>query len=127
MAKHRWLFAWGVGSVAVGAASLLVPLYVVQLGGGSFELGLLGAVAASVGIPGAIGWGRLADRTSNLRNIMLFSLVGVGILLGAMPVFSAIPVLILANALLWLAFAAAGPILTPRCHRLPSSATRLQR
>lgn len=112
MTKHRWLFAWGLGSIAAGAASLLVPLYVVQLGGDPFELGLLGAVAAFIGAPGAIVWGRLADRTSNPRAIILFSLVGVGILLGVMPVFSSIPVLILANALLWLVFAAAGPILT---------------
>ena len=112
MSKHRWLFAWGLGSIAAGAASLLVPLYVVQLGGDPFELGLLGAVAAFVGTPGALVWGRLADRTSNPRAVILFSLVGVGVLLGAVPLFSSILVLILLNALLWLVFAAAGPVLT---------------
>ncbi|SHH21899.1 MFS transporter [Halobaculum gomorrense] len=112
MSKHRWLFAWGLGSIAAGVASLLVPLYVVQLGGDPFELGLLGAVAAFIGTPGAIVWGRLADRTSNSRGIILFSLGGVGVLLGVMPLFSSIPALIVANALLWLVFAAAGPVLT---------------
>lgn len=112
MDKHRWLFAWGLGSIAVGAASLLVPLYVVQLGGDPFELGLLGAVAAFIGAPGAIIWGRLADRTSNSRGILLFSLGGVGLLLCVMPLFSSIPVIIVANAFLWLVFAAAGPVLT---------------
>ncbi|WP_435063695.1 MFS transporter [Halobaculum sp. EA56] len=112
MPKHRWLVAWGLGSVSVGAASLLVPLYVVRLGGDPFELGLLGAVAAFVGAPGALVWGRLADRTSNPRGIVLFSLAGVAVLLGAIPLFSSIPVVVLGNALLWLAFAAAGPVLT---------------
>lgn len=112
MNKQRWLLAWGLGSIAVGAASLLVPLYVVQLGGNPFELGLLGAVAALIGAPGAILWGRLADRTSNPRVVILFSLVSVAVLLAIMPLLSSIPVLIAANALLWLVFAAAGPVLT---------------
>lgn len=112
MKKHRWLFAWGLGSIALGAASLLVPLYVVHLGGDPFELGLLGAVAAFVGTPGALVWGRLADRTANPRGVILFSLVGVGLFLGVMPLSTSIPVLILGNALLWLVFAAAGPVLT---------------
>ena len=112
MPKHRWLVAWGLGSIAAGAASLLVPLYVVSLGGDPFELGMLGAVAAFIGAPGALVWGRLADRSSNPRGIILFSLVGVGVLLAVMPATASIPVLILANALLWLVFAAAGPVLT---------------
>lgn len=112
MTKHRWLVAWGLGSIAVGAASLLVPLYVVQLGGTPLDLGLLGAVAAFIGAPGALAWGRLADRTRNPRGIILASLVGVGGLLGAIPLLSSIPLLILLNALLWLVFAAAGPVST---------------
>jgi predicted MFS family arabinose efflux permease len=112
MDDHRWLVAWGLGSIAAGAASLLVPLYVVQLGGDPFELGLLGAVASFVGAPGAIVWGRLADRTANPRAVILFSLLGVAALLGIVPLLSSIPVLIAVNAALWLVFAAAGPVLT---------------
>ncbi|WP_277555923.1 MFS transporter [Halobaculum limi] len=112
MSKHRWLLAWGLGSIAAGAASLLIPLYVVQLGGDPFELGLLGAVAAFVGAPGAIVWGRLADRTHNPRGVLLGSLVGMGALLFLTPALTAIPMLIAVNALVWLVFAAAGPVLT---------------
>lgn len=112
VSERRWLFAWGIGSVALGAASLLVPLYVVELGGNPFELGLLGAVAAFVGAPGAILWGRLADRTSNPRRVVLFSLVGVSGVLATLPLLSSIPAVIVANAALWLLFAAAGPVLT---------------
>lgn len=112
MSRKRWLFAWGVGSVATGAASLLIPLYVVELGGNPFELGLLGAVSAFVGAPGGILWGRLADETSNPRAVTLASLVGVGGLLAVMPLVSSIPLLIVMNALVWLVSAAAGPVLT---------------
>ncbi|MFC6863013.1 MFS transporter [Halomicroarcula sp. GCM10025817] len=112
MAKHRWLLAWGLGSIAAGAASLLVPLYIVQLGATPFQLGLLGAVTAFVGAPGALFWGRLADRTARPRVLVLFSLVGVAALLAAAPLLTSIPVLIAVNAALWLVFAAAGPVLT---------------
>ncbi|MFD1569411.1 hypothetical protein [Halorubrum laminariae] len=36
----------GLGSVAFGGALLVLPLYVVDLGGGPFVLGVLAAVAA---------------------------------------------------------------------------------
>jgi MFS family permease len=112
MEGHRWLYGWGLGSVALGAASLLVPLYVVELGGDPFELGLLGAVAAFIGAPGAIVWGRLADRTRNRRSVVAGSLLAVAVVLGVTPLLPTIPLVILANALLWLSFAAAGPVLT---------------
>ncbi|GAB6879371.1 hypothetical protein JCM17823_16450 [Halorubrum gandharaense] len=63
-----------------GAASLLVPLYVVALGGNPFELGLLGAVATFIGAPGAILWGRIADRTSNPRGVVLVTLAGAALI-----------------------------------------------
>jgi MFS family permease len=112
MEGHRWLYGWALGSVALGAASLLVPLYVVGLGGDPFELGLLGAVAAFVGTPGAIVWGRLADQTGNRRAVVVGSLLAVAVVLGATPFLSTVPLVIVANALLWVAFAAAGPVLT---------------
>ncbi|MEF8843790.1 MAG: MFS transporter [Haloarculaceae archaeon] len=112
MEGHRWLYGWGLGSVALGGASLLVPLYVVGLGGDPFDLGLLGAVAAFVGTPGAIVWGRLADRTGNRRGVVTASLLAVAVVLGATPFLPTIQLVVAANALLWLSFAAAGPVLT---------------
>lgn len=112
MSGHRWLYAWGLGSVALGAASLLVPLYVVALGGTPVDLGLLGAVAAAVGAPGAIVWGRLADRTTDPRSVVVASLAGSAAVLAALPLLPSIRLVIAANAALWLAFAAAGPVLT---------------
>lgn len=61
----RWLYPWALGSVAFGGASLLVPLYIVQLGASPFQLGLLASMAAIVGAPGALIFGRLADRINN--------------------------------------------------------------
>lgn len=40
--------------MGLGGASLIVPLYVVELGGGPVTLGVLAAVAAVAGAPGTL-------------------------------------------------------------------------
>lgn len=111
MAKG-WLTAWGLAAVAFGGASLIVPLYVVELGGDAFTLGVLFASASFVGVPGALVFGNLADRTGRRR---VFALAAMGVTaatMAAIPLFDAIAPVIAANALLWLGFAAATPVLT---------------
>jgi hypothetical protein len=44
--SDRWLYAWGLASIGLGGASLIVPLYAVELGGGPITLGILAAAAA---------------------------------------------------------------------------------
>lgn len=39
--RDRWLVAWAMGYAAVGAASLLIPLYAISLGAGAFLVGLM--------------------------------------------------------------------------------------
>lgn len=107
-----WLYAWGLGSVALGGASLIVPLYVVALGGTPFTLGVLASVAAFVGVPGALVFGRLADRTGKRRLFVLAALAIVAVSLLFMPVLESIAVVVAANGAIWFAFAAATPVLT---------------
>ena len=83
--SDRWLYAWGLASVAFGGASLVVPLYVVDLGGGPFVLGVLAAVAAVVGVPGALWFGRVADRTGRRRGLVLAALVAATLALVIVP------------------------------------------
>lgn len=107
-----WLYAWGFGSVALGGASLIVPLYVVALGGTPFTLGVLAAVAAFVGVPGALVIGRLADGTGRRRPFVLCALALVAATLLLLPLVESIGVVIAANGAIWFAFAAATPVLT---------------
>lgn len=109
---HRWLYAWALGSVAFGGASLLVPLYVVQLGGTTVDLGVLFATSAVIGAPGAIVFGRLADRIAHRRPLVLITLTVVTVALAVVPLLGSITAVILANAVLWLVVAAIGPVLT---------------
>ena len=110
--RERWLYAWGLGSVAFGGASLLVPLYVVQLGGSAVDLGLLAATAAVIGAPGAIVFGRFANRVDSRRTLVLVTLAGVAAALAAVPLLSSITAVIVANAVLWLVVASVAPVLT---------------
>lgn len=109
---ERWLYAWGLGSVAFGGASLLVPLYVVQLGGTPVDLGVLFATATVIGAPGAVLFGRLADRAGHRRTLVLVTLAVVAGALAAMPLLESVPAIFVANAGLWLVVASVGPVLT---------------
>lgn len=110
--SDRWLYAWGLGSVALGASSLLVPLYVVSLGGDPVALGLLAGGAALLGTPGALLWGRVADRTTDRRSVVVASLGGSAATLAALPLLDSVMAVVVANALLWFVSAAASPVLT---------------
>lgn len=110
--SDRWLYAWGLASMGLGGASLIVPLYVVELGGGPVTLGVLAAVAAVAGAPGALGVGWLSDRTGRRRRYVLLAIGVVAVSLAVIAAVESIPIVIAANAAIWLAFAAALPVLT---------------
>ena len=112
MDENRWLFAWALAGVALGGASLLVPLYVVALGGGATALGVLAGTAALAGAPGALLVGRLADRTGHRRSYLVGSLGLVAATLLALPVLPGIWTVVAVNAVVWFAAAAAGPVVT---------------
>ena len=110
--RERWLYAWGLGSVAFGGASLLVPLYIVELGASSVQLGILAATAAVIGAPGAILFGRLANRVEHRRTLVLVTLAAVAGTMAVIPLLSSITAIIVANAVLWLVVASVAPVLT---------------
>lgn len=108
----QWLAAWGLSSLALGGASLIVPLHVVELGGTAYTLGVMAALAAFIGVPGALVAGSLADRRGNHRTLVVAALAAVTLALASIPVLPSIAAIIVANAIIWLAFAAAIPVLT---------------
>jgi MFS family permease len=109
---ERWLPAWALSAIAFGGASLLVPLYVVELGGDALDLGLLFATASFVGVPGALVFGNLADRTGRRRGFVLGAMAITVATMVVIPLVERIPLVLAANAVLWFGFAAATPVLT---------------
>jgi MFS family permease len=108
----RWLTAWGLAALAFGAGSLIVPLYLVELGGDAFDLGILFATGSFVGVPGALVIGNLADRTGKRRVFVLAAMAITAVAMAAIPLLDSIGPVIVANAALWFGFAAATPVLT---------------
>jgi MFS family permease len=108
---NRWLYGWAIGYAAVGAASLLVPLYVLALDGSALVVGLVAASAAFAGVPGALLWGRLAARTSRRRPFLLVALGAMAAVLAVLPLLHSPWTVLAANAVLWFVVAAAAPVL----------------
>nr|WP_283102332.1 MFS transporter [Haloplanus sp. XH21] len=106
------MYAWALGYAAVGAASLLVPLYAIALGADPFVVGLVEATAGLAGVPGALIWGRLADETGGRRGFVLGSLFGAGAVLIGFPLLSAPVAVVLLNGVLWFVVSAASPVVT---------------
>ncbi|SFR43797.1 MFS transporter [Halogeometricum limi] len=106
-----WLYGWALGYAAVGAASLLVPLYAIDLGAGAFLVSLVAATAAFAGVPGAILWGRLVAKTHRRRPFILVALGLTGGVLLCTTFLSSPWTVLVANAMLWFVVAAAAPVL----------------
>ncbi|WP_336359308.1 MFS transporter [Haladaptatus sp. ZSTT2] len=111
MTDDRWLYAWGLGYAAVGAASLLIPLYALALGSNALLVGLMASTAAFAGVPGALLWGRLATRTGRRRPFVLVALAATALVLAVVPLITEPWLLLVANAALWFVVAAAAPVL----------------
>ncbi|MFB6109422.1 MAG: MFS transporter [Halodesulfurarchaeum sp.] len=109
---ERWILSWALGSVAFGGASLLVPLYIVQLGASPPQLGVLAATAALVGAPGAMLFGRLATRLEHRRPLVLLTLGTVSAVLAAFPFLRTVLAVIVANSVLWFVVASIAPVVT---------------
>jgi MFS family permease len=107
----RWLYGWGLGYVSVGAASLLVPLFAISLGASAFTVGAIAATAAFAGVPGALLWGRLAERTHRRRPFVLVALAATGLTLGVFAFTTTPTGVLLVNAILWFVVSAAAPVL----------------
>ena len=106
-----WLYGWALGYAAIGAASLLVPLYAIDLGAGALVVSLIAATAAFAGVPGAILWGRLVTRTRRRRPFILVALgLTAGVFL-SLPFLNSPWTVLAANAVLWFVVAAAAPVL----------------
>ncbi|MEE6210365.1 MFS transporter [Salarchaeum sp. III] len=112
MTADRWLYAWALGYAAIGAASVLVPLYALSLGADAFTVGLIAATGAFAGVPGALAWGRLASTTGRYRPFVLLSLGAAAGAFAVFPFVSSVWAVVVANAALLFAAAAAAPVLT---------------
>ncbi|GAA0301572.1 MFS transporter [Halarchaeum salinum] len=108
----RWLYAWAGANVAIGALSLLVPLFIVGLGGTAFDLGVCWFATSTAMVPGALGVGTLVDRTGRYRPFALAGLGGLALATAVLPFLDTVAAVIVVDAALWLCVASATPVFT---------------
>ncbi|GAA0657833.1 MFS transporter [Salarchaeum japonicum] len=107
-----WLYAWGGANVAIGVASLLVPLYVVQLGGDAVALGVLWFATSMAMAPSSLAVGPLTDRFGHQRTVVLVGFAGIAVAFAALPLLGSVAAVVVADAALWLFVAAVTPVIT---------------
>jgi MFS family permease len=112
----RYFYAFALANVAQGGSSLLIPLFVAQvLGGTNSDVGLVAGLASLCGVPASIFWGRLSDKSKRRKPFVLIGMVGVCLALAGMALVQTLWQMILANILLnvtWLASAAVATLIT---------------
>lgn len=74
-----WFWALVPIQAAIGALTVLLPLYVLQLGGSVIDIGNIAAVGNLALIPGSLTWGRVADFYGVRRTILIASFSGLSI------------------------------------------------
>ena len=73
----NWFWALVPIQAAIGALTVLLPLYVLQLGGSVIDIGNIAAVGNLALIPGSLTWGRVADLYGVRRTILVASFSGL--------------------------------------------------
>ena len=94
----RWYSAYALANLSAGGVSILIPLYVLHLGGGVGEIGLLTAVGNLIAVPASIAWGSLSDRWNSRKVFVVIGLFGIAFSFLSMGFIKSLPLLLLLNA-----------------------------
>ena len=76
---NKWFFAFIPYKMAFGMSSVLVPLFVVALGGTVEQVGLVTASSLLTSIPASILWANYSDRSGNRKIFILFAFLSTSL------------------------------------------------
>jgi MFS family permease len=71
--SSKWFFAFLPYKMAFGMTSVLVPLFVISLGGTVADVGLVTAAFLMTSIPASILWANFSDRSGSRKIFILFA------------------------------------------------------
>ena len=75
-----WFYAIIPYRLSVGLTSTLLPLFVVQVIGGTVaDVGVVAALGPLVGVPAAVFWGNLSDRQRRRRPFLILGFLGYAV------------------------------------------------
>jgi len=112
MELEKWYTAYALANLAAGGVSILIPIFVLDLGGGVGDIGLLTAIGNLVGVPASIAWGSLSDRWNCRKGFVVLGLFGVGLSLVLMGLSASLAFLLLLNAVYIFFWGSAASVVT---------------
>ncbi len=71
-----WMYSIIPISAVSGGLGIILPLYILELGGTVFNVGVAVALFELVSIPASIFWGDLTDRLTRTKVFIIFSILG---------------------------------------------------
>lgn len=92
-----WFYSFIPFKIATGGASILLPLYLLSLGGGASDVGVMNALASFASMVGTLFWGNLSDRTLKRRAFISLGFASTSAFLALFAVVKTPGELILVN------------------------------
>ena len=98
--KTRWMYPTIPANLAIGPLSTLIPLYILQLGGGILDVSYAITIASMVVIPSLFFWGYVTDLLNKRRLLIVLPYMASTVLLASLFLVKSIPGVILLYALI---------------------------
>ncbi|WP_456321380.1 MFS transporter [Palaeococcus sp. (in: euryarchaeotes)] len=92
-----WFYSFVPFKIATGGASILLPLYLLSLGGGASDVGVMNALASFASMTGTLFWGNLSDRTLKRRVFISLGFASTSVFLALFAIVDNPRELILVN------------------------------
>ncbi|AIF69615.1 hypothetical protein PAP_06075 [Palaeococcus pacificus DY20341] len=95
----NWFYSFVPFKIATGGSSVLMPLYLLQLGGSAQLVGVMNSLASLASMIGTLFWGRLSDKTLKRRLFITLGFSSVSIFLALLAIVGSAGELIILNTL----------------------------
>ena len=76
-----WRFGFFFHEMALGLFTVLLPLYIVGIGGSLVDIGVMSAIGLFSAIPFSFFWGYMCDKTRRYKRFILLSFLSLAIIL----------------------------------------------
>ncbi|NJE07071.1 MFS transporter [Thermococcus sp. M39] len=94
----KWFYSFVPFKISTGGSSILMPLYLLQLGGNAQMVGIMNSLASLSSMIGSLFWGKLSDKTLRRKVFILLGFLSVSIFLTALSFTDSPTEFILLNA-----------------------------
>ncbi len=107
----KWMYFALPANIAYGPVSVLISLYILELGGNVIDVAYAITLGSAIAIPSALFWGELTDSLDRRKAFMIISYLGLFLsLFGIFMIRSVIGVTLIYGAISFIITASAAPV-----------------